>query len=315
MKRNLLKGIILISATALSSCATLSDVSNPKPFGDDVYYTKAKAGVYDSYIPDYVVQQPQDVVRNDDYYYYGDYESRIRRFSYASPFDYDDDYYDSFTPYTSVSNQETTTYAYDPNDYTYDPYYDDLGVYSAYDFGYGDYWGYDNYGYGLAYSTFVYSGGTRATHKKDYSYTNNNDGPIFTKSNYATSRYGGSLFGVNAGKGQTAITSSSGGLVFTKGNTSNRNSNMPVFTGMRPGGSNAVYPGRPINQGSVQTSAIVAGTNRPIRPATDMPRPQPQTQQPTFERSSPPSQSSSSSNSGGGGGGAASGGGGRPVRP
>lgn len=314
MKRNLLKGIILIGAVALSSCATLTDVSNPKPFGDDVYYTKAKAGVSDSYIPGYVVQQPQDVVRNDDYYYYGDYESRIRRFNYASPFDYGDDYYDNYVPYSLASNQQTASYTYDANDYTYDPYYNDLGVYSAYDFGYGDYWGYDNYGYGLAYSTFVYSGGTRATHKKDYSYTNNNDGPVFTKSSFAASRYRNALFGINAGKGQSATTQNSGGLVFTKGNvSSDRGNNMPVFTGMRPGGNNAVYPGRPgTNAGSAQTSAIVAGTNRPIRPTADMPRSQPQMQQPAFERNSSPPPSSSNNS---GGGGTSSGGGGRPVRP
>ncbi|GAA4102763.1 hypothetical protein [Mucilaginibacter panaciglaebae] len=317
MKRDLLKGIVLISAVALSSCSTLTDISSNKIIGDDVYYTKAKAGVSEYSVPEYV-EQPQ--LRNDDYYYYGDYESRIRRFSYASPFDYDDDYYGDYVPYTSVSYRDTTEqYAYAPDDYTYDPYYDELGVYSAYDFGYGDYWGYDNFGYGIAYSTFVYSGGTRATHRKDYSHSNNNDG-IFVRANTGNHHYGNSIFsqGIN-GSGAAKATVPA----FTRGNTAAVGN--PGFKGMRPGGSNAVYPGRPgMNSTTGQSINSVAGTNRPIRPADENPR----AVRPAIERATlpslPPSTSSSSrgssssSNSSGsssGGGGSSSGGGGRPVRP
>lgn len=314
MKRNLLKGIILVSALALSSCATLSKVSNQKALGDDVYYTKAKASVSTYYIPQYVDQPQPEIARNDDYYYYGDYESRIRRFSYASPFNYNDDYYESYEPYTASYQDTTSQNYYADNDYTYDPYYDDLGVYSAYDFGYGDYFGYDDYGYGIAYSTFAYGGGSRTSHKKDYSYSNNNNGPVFVRGNGRGNRFGAGITGVSTGKNTNTGIANNGGPVFTRGGASNGST--PVFRGARPGGSNAVYPGRPgSNSSGNQSNPVVAGTNRPIRPANQNPRPEPQ--QPTIERSAP-QQSSSSSNSssgGGGGGGASRGGGGRPVRP
>ncbi|HEY9535474.1 MAG TPA: hypothetical protein VIQ77_13110 [Mucilaginibacter sp.] len=321
MKRGLLKGIILISAAALSSCSTLTDISNNKIAGDDVYYTKAKAGISNYYVPEYV-EQP--LLRNDDYYYYGDYESRIRRFSYASPFSYDDDYYDNYVPYASSYYQDTTEqYAYAPDDYTYDPYYDDLGVYSAYDFGYGDYWGYDNFGYGIAYSTFVYSGGTRATHRKDYSHSNNNEG-VFVRANAGRHHYGNSAFGISDVNSDNVAKATV--PAFTRGNTAATGS--PRFKSTRPGGSNAVYPGRPgTNSATSQNSInVVAGTNRAIRPADQNPRAVRPIIERTIERappSLPPSTSSSSrsssstsSSSGGGGGGSSSGGGGgRPVRP
>ncbi|MFD2871847.1 hypothetical protein ACFS5N_05175 [Mucilaginibacter ximonensis] len=318
MKRNLLKVIILFSAVTLSSCATLADLSNPKPFGDDVYYTKAKAGVSNTYVPEYVSQPQETIVRNDDYYYYGDYESRIRRFGYASPFDYDDDYYGSYIPYSPSAYADTTKYAYNPDDYTDDAYYDDLGVYSAYDFGYGDYWGYDNFCYGLAYSTFIYSGGTRATHSRDYSYSNNNDGPVFSKpynSRFGDDAYIGrrGQFGITVKRVPTDYDPNAGGLVFTKPGTVSANGyNRPVFTGARPGGSNAVYPGRPgTNPASTSSNGTtLAGTNRPIRQASEAPRSQTETSQPSFQRSSSPPPSSSSSS-----GGSSGGGGGRPVRP
>lgn len=328
MKRNLLKGIILIGAAALSSCSTLTSVSKSPTLGDDVYYTKATAGTSDYYVPQYMVEPQPEVARNDDYYYYGDYESRIRRFGYSSPFGYNDDYYDDYVPYSPSSYDNTADQNYyAQDDYTYDPYYDDLGVYSAYDFGYGDYYGYDNYGYGIAYSTFVYSGGTRATHRKDYSYSNNNSGPAFVGAGSGRSRNGS--FGLYANRGNSGNNPSgttinnSGGPVFTGAGTA-ASSNTSIFRGARPGGNNAVYPGRPGTNvaSSSQDNSTFAGTNRPIRPANQNPRPAPvQQQQPTFERSSPPqtssssNSSSSSSSGGGGGGGSSSGGGGRPVRP
>lgn len=311
MKRNLLKGIVLISAAALSSCSTLTKLSkNNNTLGDDVYYTKAKARVSDYYTPQFV-EPPQ--VTNDDYYYYGNYESRIRRFSYASPFDYDDDFYEDYEPYAYPSYQDgSVEYAYSPDDDTYDPYYDDLGVYSAYDFGYGDYWGYDNFGYGIAYSTFIYNGGTRATHKKDYAHSNNNNG-VFVRSNAGTRHYGNSIFGRDFnGNGLTKATVPA----FTRSSTGANGTPAFTFKGARPGGSNAVYPGRPgSNSSNSPGNVVVAGTNRPIRPANQNPRPEPVVRQPTMERSSPPQQSSSGNNNGGGGGGSSRGGGGRPVRP
>ncbi|MDB5002702.1 MAG: hypothetical protein JWQ34_927 [Mucilaginibacter sp.] len=300
MKRNLLQGIILISAIALSSCSTLNTISKSENTGDDVYYTKAKAGDDYEYVPEYT-QQPTNTVRNDDYYYYGDYESRIKRFSYFTPFDYDDDFYYSYTPYNYYSPQPTVTadanigYAYG-----YDPYAYDFGTYSAYDFGYGDYSGYDNFGYGFAYSTFIYGGGGRTSHKKSYSHSNNNvvgsGGLTFTRANGGSNR---------------SNTSNGSGLTFARANA-NSNGNGAAYSGSRPGGTNAVYPGRP-GANSV-TTVPTNTTTRYIRPQSENPRPV--IQQPTMERASPPAQStSSSSNSSSSGSSNSSGGGGRPVRP
>jgi len=320
MKSNLLKGIILISAAALSSCTTLSDLSKNKALGDDVYYTKAKAGVSNYYVPQYMEQPQTALVRNDDYYYYGDYESRIRRFSYASPFNYTDDYYADYDAYEPALYPDTTYQNYAPEeDYTYDPYYDDLGVYSAYDFGYGDYYGYDDFGYGIAFSTFSYNGGSRTSHRKDYAYSNNNNGaPVLVGAGGRSNRYRNNPFGVRLGRNNNstaAASNNNGGRVLTRGGAIS--SNTPIFRGARPGGNNAVYPGRPgtnaaNNQGNAVTN--IAGTNRAIRPANQNPRTETVVQQPTIERSAPPQQSSSSSNNSGGGG-SSRGGGGRPVRP
>jgi hypothetical protein len=120
MKRNLFTGIFLIGAIALSSCSTMDKIAKSEDMGDDVYFTKAKAGDDVDYVAQYNQQQVAQV-RNDDYYYYGDYESRINRFSYYSPFDYQADYY-SYVPY-SYYTPVISSY-----DYGYNPYYD-FGTY------------------------------------------------------------------------------------------------------------------------------------------------------------------------------------------
>jgi hypothetical protein len=307
MKRNLLRGIILIGAMALSSCSTLNTISKSENTGDDVYYTKAKAGDDYEYIaPEYAQQPVVAPIRNDDYYYYGDYESRIKRFSYYTPFDYDDDFYYSYTPYNYYSPQPTVIA--DANmgyDYGYDPYAYDFGTYSAYDFGYGDYIGYDNFGYGFAFSTFIYGGGSRTSHKKSYAHSNNNlgasDGLTFTRANGGSNR---------------SNTSNGPGLTFARANGGNGNNtgNSPGLTFTRANAnSNAVYPGRP-GTNSV-TTVPTNTTTRYIRPQSENPRPV--IQQPTMERASPPpaQSSSSSSSSSSSGSSNSSGGGGRPVRP
>jgi hypothetical protein len=313
MKRNLLSGIVLISAMALSSCATMNKLSKTEVLSDDVYFSQAKAG--DSFDYNQQYYQPQEnIARDDDYYYYGDYESRINRFSYFTPFDYDDDFYYSYVPYNSYQTTAHLTnnqnVADQGSDYYYPPAYGDLGVYDAYDFGYGDFGGYDNYGYGIAYSSFVYGGGSRSSHKRSYSYSNNaGDGSVFVRANSGSGRKGFGGIAINNPTGG-ATNGSRNGASFTRGNN---NGLTPPFSGSRPGSNNAVYPGRPSTNSVTPTN--VGNTNTPVvRPQSQNPRPVIQ----QVERVFAPSQSnssSSSSSSGSSGSSTSSGGGGRPVRP
>jgi hypothetical protein len=290
MKRNLLKGIILIGAVALSSCSSLNQLAKTSYTGDDVYFTKAQAG--DSF--DYTAAYAQiQNTRNDDYYYYyGDYESRINRFSYYSPFSYDDDFYYGYTPYyyNNYGFGMTTAPYYD---YAYSPVYD-LGVYSAFDFGYGNYWGYDNFGYGNAYSTYVYNGGVSKRSRVKTYYNNG----VRSASGLAFSRGG-------VGSGGNGIIDN--GLSFSRGGANS------AYPNSRPGGSNAVYPGRPGTNSAVQqngTAIRQSSNTQAIRPISESPRTY--TPPPVVERASPPP---SSSGGGGSGSSSSSGGGGRPVRP
>jgi hypothetical protein len=294
MKRNLLKGIILISAVALSSCSTLNQLAKTSYTGDDVYFTKAQAG--DSF--DYTAAYPQiQNTRNDDYYYYGDYESRINRFSYYSPFSYDDDFYYGYNPYyyNNYGFGLSTAPYYD---YAYSPVYD-LGVYSAFDFGYGNYWGYDNFGYGNAYSTYVYNGGISKRNRIN-TYPQNGSAPR-SSSGLAFSR---------GGVGTGANGAIANGLSFSRGGVNT------AYPNSRPGGSNAVYPGRPGTNSTVQQTGTVTRTptgTPTIRPISENPRTY---SAPVIERASPPpSSSGGGSSSGSSSSSSSSGGGGRPVRP
>jgi hypothetical protein len=314
MKRNLFTGMFLISAIALSSCSTMDKIAKSDDMGDDVYYTKAKAGDRFDYVAQYNQQQQAQPVRNDDYYYYGDYESRINRFGYNSPFDYQDDYY-SYVPYSYYTPVPASYY-----DYGYNPYYD-FGTYSAFDFGFGYYGGYDNYGYGNAYSAYSYGGGTKRNRGKVYSQQisgGTGTGLAFTRTN------GGRSVGLDMSGGYSrnnsglAITPASG-LTFTRTNGAPV-SGGGLYSGSRPGGANAVYPGRPgTNAVAVGSASNNADSRVSVRPANENPRPA--TQQPTFERSapqvqsSPPPSSSGNSGSSSSGSSSSSGGGGRPVRP
>jgi uncharacterized membrane protein YgcG len=306
MKRNLLKGIILISAVALSSCSTLNQLSKTSYTGDDVYFTKAQAGDSFDYTAAYAPAQ-NTIVRNDDYYYYGDYASRINRFSYYSPFSYDDDFYYGYDPYYSYSYNN---YGYGPStapyyDYAYSPVYD-LGVYSAYDYGYGDYWGYDNFGYGNAYSNVIFSGGVSKRSRLT----------TYPKASTSGSSSSGSSSGLSFSRGGTAnggATAIANGLSFSRGAATTNS----AYPNSRPSSSSSVYPGRPQSNSSGQSAqtstAVRTNNNAPIvRPISENPRPA--VQQPVIERSSPPPSSSSSGGSSSGSS-SSSGGGGRPVRP
>ncbi len=300
MKRNLFTGIFLISAIALSSCSTMDKIAKSDDMGDDVYYTKAKAGDQFDYVAQYNQQQVAPV-RNDDYYYYGDYESRINRFGYYSPFAYQDDYY-SYVPYSYYTPVAS------PYDYGYNPYYD-FGTYVAFDFGFGYYGGYDNYGYGTAYSTYLYNGGSRR-HGRGYWGNGGGTGLAFAPANaaYPRSRY----LANNPGSGP----STGSGPAFVRAGSVPTNG---LYPNSRPGGTNAVYPGRPGTNSAIQTSTTTnTGQRQPyVRPQSENPRPT--VQQPTIQRSAPPQvQSAPASNSGGSsnsGSSSSSGGGGRPVRP
>ncbi len=305
MKRNLLNGIFMISALALSSCSELNKLAKTSYTGDDVYFTKAQAGDTFDYSSMYT-QTTNNNLRNDDYYYYGDYQTRINRFAYYSPFAYDYDYYYDYNPYYY------NTYSYGFGginqapmyDYAYSPYYD-MGVYSAYDFGYGNYWGVGNFGYGNIYSTFIGGGGVSTRSRvKTYPAV----GGMALGGGTGNSNSGGLAF-TRGGTSNSAATALQNGLSFTRGTTSN------LYPNSRALNSTTVYPGRPNTTATAQNvpsgNTNRSSTPQAVRPTTENPRTY--TPPPTVERSAPPAQSSG----GGGSSGSSSsgGGGGRPVRP
>jgi hypothetical protein len=283
MKRNLLKGIILISVVALSSCSTTNKLAGTKNVDDDVYFTKAKSGDYMVYASD---NQQNNYSGDNDYYYYGDYASRISKFNYFSPFDYNDDFYynySSYSPYSSLSPLPNTTASVaDYDDYSSQAY--NIGaMYSPYDYGYSDYYmgGYDDLGYGNIYSSYIFGGGGSRRSSRGH--------------NYARM--------INRANGNTAGNSSGAPLTFHKGRTGVVNS----------GSTTAYYPGNP-NRNSTNGSTAVNGyNNRPIRSVNDNPRQavqsvdRPQAQQSISNSNSSSGSSGNSSSSAGGGG--------RPVRP
>ena len=172
MKRNLIKGIVIISTVVLSSCSSVNKSAGVKSVvnDDDVYYTRAKAGDKIDYIAD-AGQQNNTYNGDDDYYYYGDYASRINRFSSYSPFDYDDDFYFSYVPYNNGfgdglnydRDYYSTYYGFNPAiNPAVDPAapVDNSYIYSPYNYGYSPYdMGYDDFGYGDIYSAFILGGG------------------------------------------------------------------------------------------------------------------------------------------------------------
>lgn len=292
MKRNLLKGIVFISAIVLSSCSAPNKLTGIKKTivnDDDVYYTQAKAGDKIDYIANNQYQQNSGYNGDDDYYYYGDYASRLNRFSSYSPFDYNDDFYYSYVPYSNgFGSGMSYGIDYYGNSYGYGTgYAANLGsslygeyVYSPYDYGYSPYYmgGYDNFGYGNIYSAYILGGGA-SWHNKHNTVSNAGFNPA--------------MRGV-------------------------RTDASPGVTRVAPRA--AYYPGNPainINRangsfnGATRNGVSVNGMNNnpAARQTRESFRPQ-QQQQPVTP---PPSYNTGSSNNSGGG--ASSGGGGRPVRP
>ena len=292
MKRNLLKGIVLISIIVLSSCSVTNKLAGTPNTGDDVYHTKAASGDQIEYA-DVTSKRQNSYNPDNDYYYYGDYASRINRFSYSSPFDYDDDFYFSnsdYTPYTSgasLNQVPDQSYDYVNSPVQESPY--NFGVYSPFDFGYYDFGGYDDFDYGGGYIAYLSGGGGRR-----------HNGRQLTRP-------------PNTGTGG----SSNPPLTFHRANTGNNPSlgivNSP---GLRGNTANTIiYPGRPVTSVATNSTTTTYNNSRPIRQATDNPRPVIQTQSVQPSNPSPSTSNTSSSSGGSSGGSSGSGGGGRPVRP
>jgi hypothetical protein len=280
MKRNLLKGIVLISAMALSSCSVNSKLARTTPTGDDdVYFTKAVAG--DKY--DMADINQQNYTRGDnDYYYYGDYASRINRFNYSSPFNYSDDFYYGYTANNDydpgINSSQSNSYNSAPANAMYSPFdngylpYDDMG-------------GYDDIGYGGLYASYLFSGGFGGG-GLGYGYNRYHSGK-YTRTGYTG--------GKNTGGSGAPLT-------FHSARSNNGASQETIY-----------YPGRPTSTATAGPNRSYSTTNssqnnqRGVRTETQNPRP---VVQQTFN--SAPAQSSSNSSGGGSSGGG--GGGGRPAR-
>ena len=292
MKRNLIAGIILISAVALSSCSSTSQLAKSS-IDDDVYYSQAKAGDRTEYIndPEYLAEQQAN---SDDYYYYGDYSSRINRFGYYSPFNYGSSIYSPYSSRFSIGlGMGYGGYGYDP---FYSSYYGPYGM--GLGLGYGGYYG--GYGYspyydlGYGYDPFFYGAG--------YGY-----GGGF---GYGMGYYGG-LGTIYGGAGYTPQRARP---TYAGGNDPAINrairSNLPSQNQAINGRGNG--QGQSVN--SINGSRNNNGTGaRPVRES----RPQQVERAPQQQTFSFPSNNSGGGGGGGnsGGGGGGGGGGGRPVRP
>lgn len=288
MNRNLLKGIILISAVALSSCSVNRTASTFKNNNDDVYFSHATAGEEPVYITrnDQYNQDGDDQTDEDDYFYYDDYASRINRFGYYSPFGYYDNLYYGYGGYGGLGYGSGFNiglgfgyggYGYGGLGYGSPWYYGGLGYgWGGYGgFGYGYPWG--GYGIGGYYSPYSFWGigyGYGGSYWGGYSAYRSNPRPF--RGNGSP----GSSFG---GQSRSAFSGRSGTNTSGIGYIPNR--------GTRNSSGNSSY-------GDARATRGV----RTDRPAYT----------PNVERSAP-----SSSSFGGGGGrssGGGGGGGGRPVR-
>ncbi|TFF33773.1 hypothetical protein [Mucilaginibacter psychrotolerans] len=315
MKRNLLLGIAIIGAVALSSCSVNKTASTAKN-SDDVYFSQATAGEAPEYIaPKPVYQQQQDDVAydgdngDDDYYYYDDYSSRINRFGYYSPFSYYDSYYGNYNPYNYSNYGFSVGLNWSP--FTL-PYGSPYGFYGGIGYGYGafsPYAGFGNYygyGGGFGYSPYSYWG-------TGYGYGGNYWGVISANSTYGTprpNRGAGSPRGIGVG-GRNGV-----------GYSGVANNGIGYYPNRPTRGSDGSYTTRPAARGYSNNGSY--SNTRPTRDARGgndsyQPQQRPASSARTPDRQpsySPPSPSPSSG--GGGGGGSSSGGGGgggRPARP
>jgi hypothetical protein len=298
MKRNIINGIILISALALGSCSTSKLASNQLK-DDDVYFSEAKAGDQPVYVAESPKQNNNPYNQNsyndyndDDYYYYDSYSSRINRFGYYSPFSYYDSYYDGY--YGGY--------------YGYNPYFGGGFGYGGYGYGLGGYYGFYNpyyfggglgFGYGLGYNYF--GGG--------YGYGNGGGywGVYSANRSSGIARpYRAQMPNVPGAAGRTG-----GGRIGYSGNYPNAYMGRPQRNGTPIVNGN----GQTIRTTSYGRNGSSDNYSRPQRPTQDAPRPT-QPQVPQVDRSySPPPSNSGGGGDGGRSSGGGGGGGGRPVRP
>lgn len=200
MQRNL-KYLIAICAIALSACSSSQKLASTTGVDDDdVYFTQAKAGDQIIYADDnYQANGYNDSYDKDEYYYYGDYASRINRFGYYSPFPYYNDFYYGYSPFNRWSWNMGFGYGmggwnrgfglgwgmgmgwgYDPfwyggmySPYFYDPFYSSFygfGYGLGYGYGYSPWgWGYGYGGYGWGYGGgFLVGGNARQNPRPVY---------------------------------------------------------------------------------------------------------------------------------------------------
>lgn len=297
MKRNIIKGIVLIGALALGSCSTTQLASNMKDKDDDVYFSNAKAGDQIEYVastqPVANQQNRYNNYNDDDYYYYDSYASRINRFGYFSPFNYYNDIYYGYSPYSYYSPYNSWNLGLGLG-LGFGGYYGYNSWYSPFSYGY---YGYPYYGYNYFGTGYAYGGGGGfwGTYSANVS-------------TGAARPYRSQMPNVPGAAGGRSYTNPRIGY---NGNYPNTYMTRPT----RAGEANSQAT-RVNSTGSRGQSSTDYG--RPQRPTVqDQPR-QTYQPQPQVERSSPPpsmgssdggrSSSAGSSNSGGGGGG-------RPVRP
>lgn len=298
MKRNILKGMILIGAIALSSCSTQNKLASAQnDLNDDVYGTKAVAGEQPVYAVRQQTYRQDNNADNDyysnndnDYYYYDSYSARLNRFYNDSPFlssYYDDLYYGQYNPYYSgYSFGVGLGYGnYGGGYFGYSPY----SYYGGY--GYNPYFGYSNYGYygstiGYGYSPYW---GAVSYYNVARTYNNNKARP-YRGTGFPTgvARSGGTGYANNAGRTQSYNPGGRPAAVSTN----------------NQGRSTTSYSGRPVRPSTNSRPQQVQ--QQPQQRPQAQPQPQPQ---PTY---SPPPSSSGNS---GGGGGERSNGSSRPGRP
>jgi hypothetical protein len=288
-----------IGISILSSCSAPNQLIGMKNNinDDDVYYTKAKAGDQS----DYINQDDNTAYTADDnYYYYGDYATRLNRFANNSPFDYNDDFYYSYVPYNNGFGAGLD-YNLDYYGYNYgygQPNNTNPYIYSPYDYGYSpfDLGGYDDFGYGDIYAAYLMDG---------------EDGGDYGGGDYGGGGYGGGGYG---GSSWRHHNHNNGGAVTAIGNNPNvrgaRTTPSPGVTRVA-----AYYPGNPmvnlnrVNGGLTRNSNVINGNNNITRQTRD------NTYRPAVQQNNTPAPSYSNSNAGSSSSNTSGGGGGRPVRP
>lgn len=309
MKRNFIQTLVLCSALALASCSTTNRIASAhKNVDDDVYYSNAQAGDQPEYRQPinederYTTYSGDD----DDYYYYDDYESRINRFNYASPFSsYYDGYYYGYTPYGYNNGYDNGFY----NGYynSYSPYYAGFG-YGGFGYGYP----YGGFGFGFGFGGYPYGYGFGLGLGFGYPY-----GYGYGYSSFGIGYGGGypywGIYSASrsyANNGRPARTSyTPNGNALSIGGAGRNGATSVIFSPNRP---SRLYGGNGVNTTTRAGSRLNSGEayNQGSRTINTISRP---IDRPAFNPA--PSNNGGGRSSGGGSVGGGGGGGGRPGRP